>query len=200
MKIAFTGAQCTGKSTQIRLLKDYHVVESASRFVAKEGIPVNREGTLASQVVITGRQELDMHRTIDLPNVAWERTHIDSYAYATVSKLGPAKNSYLDVLEQLARKQFENYFELVFFFPSYDLTKFLDVEDGTRDCEETYREYINDAIIDMLEWLQIPFKVVPEGSINERHLFIEEQILLAENEPSISEVQNYMRSINGQNT
>jgi AAA domain len=190
MKIAFTGAQCTGKSTQVRLLKDYHIVESASRFVAKEGMPVNRQGDLSSQIVITGRMELDLHRTKEIENVVWERTHIDSYAYASVCKIGPAKDSYLDMVEQLARKQFEEYFQLVFFFPAYDLCEFVNVEDGTRDCEETYRTYIGNNIQDMLDFFQVPYLTIPRGTITERHAFIEEQIKLAENRPVIERLSN----------
>lgn len=193
MKIAFTGAQCTGKSTQVRLLEDYLVVESASRVIAREGLPVNRCGDLTSQMCITGRMELDMHRTKDLDYVVWERTHVDSYAYATSCKLGPARNSYLDIVEQLAKKQFEEYFDLVFLFPAYTLDDFVDVCDGVRDCDEEYRLFIHSTIVDMLSFLGVDYLTVPMGTIEERRLFIDSQIKLAEHQPIIERLESYAK-------
>lgn len=178
MRISFTGAQSTGKSTHASMLSGYTLVPSASRFVAKEGMPVNRAGTLSSQITIAGKMEIDMHRMKDVPNTVWERSHIDIYAYGTAANLSPARDECLAVIKALALKQMHTYFDMVFYFPAYDIDNFVGAEDGIRDCDVDYRDYIDDIILNTLKELKVDYITVPCGTIKDVHRYIEDKITM----------------------
>lgn len=176
MKIGMCGAQATGKTTHAEMLRGYTLVPSPARHVVKEGFPVNRSGTLSSQIVIAGKMELDMKRNEKVIDLVYERTHVDCYAYTTNAAVEPVKNEMLAVIKELARKQIKDYFDLVFYFPAYDINNFVAPDDGVRDCDEDYRQYIDGVIKDLLSDINADYITVPCGSIKSVHEFIEEHI------------------------
>lgn len=167
MRVAFCGAQCTGKSTQAKLLGDkgYTVVPSASRIVANLGLEVNRDGTLSSQMIISGIAEYQLEEYKGYENVVWERTHFDICGYSKTCNLGAAKWDYINCSLELARKQAKGYFNLIFYFPAYPLGNFSgEINDGIRDVDPEYREVVSGNIKEALLDCEAQFIVVPEGS------------------------------------
>jgi len=190
MKVGFCGSQCTGKTTQAEQLGialGFIVVPSASRLAARMGVPVNREGNLSSQAVIIGKIEGQKYyyaqkerseygKTLDL---VWERTHVDALAYSQTSDLWDVQEHYLICHRALAEDMMNNYFDMVFYFPAYDLSEFLgEVDDGIRDVDPMYRAKVDAIILAELESLcRQPYITVPNGPPEEVHQFIKNIVM-----------------------
>jgi predicted ATPase len=175
-RIAFTGAQASGKSTQARLLasKGYKLVPSASRIASQSGVQVNRKGTMSTQIIVAGLMELQTYtRADESDNIVWERTHVDALAYGRTSNLQGLWPEYEACIKLLAQNMMLNYFDIVFHFPAYPMEHFEgDLEDGTRDTNPGYRSLIGQHIIDILEDIGVNYYTVPMGDIIEVQNFI----------------------------
>jgi hypothetical protein len=181
MKVGFVGAQSCGKSTQAELLKEnceYHLVKSASRTIAELGVPVNREASLAGQIMIAGQQETDMIRCRDYKNLVMERTHVDSLAYAVECDLSGVYVPYYYCVSQLARKQMNEYFNIVLWFPAYLPETFEDTNNNRyRDPDVNYRAIISSRIEGLLATLSVKYHTVPQDTVENVHNWIKETIL-----------------------
>jgi hypothetical protein len=176
MKIGFVGTQCSGKSTQAKLLetKGYEIVPSASSLVAKAGVPVNREGTLSTQFMIAGMVEMQMvlHNTPTV-NYVWERTHVDHLAYGRTANLWGMNKAYEYCVVKLVHNMMANYFDIVLYFPGYDLEHFQGEKDnGIRDANPEYRSLIDDHILAILNSIEVEYFTVPQGDLVEVNNFI----------------------------
>jgi hypothetical protein len=166
MRIGFAGAQCSGKTTQATLLSErdgFIAVPSASRLAANMGVPVNREGTLSTQLVIIGKIESQQYE-YKQSHLVWERTHVDALAYSQTCDLWGIEEHYLICHRALAKAQIVNYFDIVFYFPAYELSTFKgETVDGVRDVEPAYRQRVATIIKNELDMIGKPYFVVPEG-------------------------------------
>jgi len=204
MKVGFCGSQCTGKSTQAQLLGEklgFTVVPSASRLAANVGVPVNREGTLSSQFVIIGKIECQKYyyeqvettsfgKRLDL---VWERTHVDSLAYSQTSQLWGVDDHYLICHRALAEDQMKNYFDMIFYFPAYDIDEFLgEIDDGIRDIDPDYRNRVDSIIRSELDNMRCSYIVVPNACPEDVHAFIKTEIIHSRIDDTIERHSNIL--------
>lgn len=179
MRVGFSGCQCSGKTTQARLLAEknkFTLVQSPARAVAELGVPVNRQGSLSSQIMISGQMEKELFITRHIENVVFERTHVDILAYAAECSLCGLNQQYFDVAYCLAEKML-NDLDIVFFFPAYDISNFIgEKADGIRDIDPSYRKSIAERVKVMLKDLRPDYKTVPEGTTDYVHEWIYGQI------------------------
>jgi len=147
MRIAFTGAQGTGKTTLISKLKytlpNYVIYDEVVRkLVKRTGISINREADDYSQIAITNEQvRLASESYFKKENALFDRCIIDSHSFT--------EHDYKD---GLVSKKTYNYsqqmFLMVFKYFPYDLVIYIPpkielIEVGVRDTEVAYRDAID---------------------------------------------------------
>lgn len=139
MKIAFTGAQSTGKTTLLNMLrekeqlKDYIFYDNITRSIQDEGYSINRNSCAATQYRIAKAHQ-DICNT---ENFIADRSMIDCYVYSLyLFNQGKLKEDekldlYLKMLDLVGK------YDYIF----YIRPEFEPVADGVRDVD---REFVSD--------------------------------------------------------
>mgnify|MGYP003645611201 CR=1 FL=1 len=84
MKISFTGAGCSGKSTLLTMCREYYgdrftYVTEVTRPIARKGLPINEDGNDDTQRAI-----IEAHiENNKLDNVIMDRCIVDGYTYTS---------------------------------------------------------------------------------------------------------------------
>lgn len=151
MKVAISGAQCTGKTTLMRqiidsgLFEDYkiipEVVRSIKKRVEKDHFEFNKSGDFKSQEMILAEHHRNVLR---YENLITDRGALDAFVYAT--------QNYLD--GRFTFKEWKT-FEMIFTqtVGSYDVIIYLPVglipmeSDGVREVDEEYQEKIHNTFM-----------------------------------------------------
>ncbi len=151
MLVGFTGAQCTGKTTLLKLLKNQpmrdgvHVysdkwsfVDEVTRKVMKQGHSINRDGDDITQLFILN-EHLRNHTTgVDM---VLDRCILDGYVYSSVlSRMGKVSEwvtSYAcELLNLLVPK-----LDIIFYTSPEDVPL---VDDGVRSLNRVFRQDVID--------------------------------------------------------
>lgn len=147
MKLIYTGAQGTGKSTMLRLTPIDNKITEVVRQMAKQGVKINRDGDEESQ-------ELIFNAYMVLLNQAGEwvsdRGLTDVLAYTMYLHANNPELDLGDIMTEQLRK-LKNYNQehqdvIYVYFP----IEFPVVGDGVRDTDEVYRSTIDRYIKDLL--------------------------------------------------
>jgi AAA domain len=179
MLIGFIGSHGTGKTTTA---KEYAAMAgstallSSSREVHGAGLPINKEATRLTQLMITVARANQAHTYGGLPGGDYvaDRTPLDSYAYThyqidNVWKPDPELDSlYIRQTHSLVTAAMEQYDHL-FFFPVYWSAK----GDDARIEDDVYQAVISDRIISLLNLGAWRYTTVPNVSPLERAHFIQ---------------------------
>ena len=162
--VGFTGTQCTGKTEQailLRELEDFKIYTSPGRSLYYEnGIDINEDGTLGGQIQITGKMEeytasalrqkahsISSDNRYNSFKAVFERTHVDVRAYTLTSKLSEEEAFNMSGVNQaLAIRQYEELFDIVFYFKPAPVEWYMSSEDGTRSTDITYRYKVDELI------------------------------------------------------
>ncbi|AXH66845.1 thymidylate kinase [Streptomyces phage StarPlatinum] len=178
IKIGMTGAQGTGKTSMAQAMaqspafKDFVLVPSTARQIKDYGYPINREATELSQILVPVLRMVDEWETMTSPQntlykqgIISDRTLIDSLAYTYYQNEYVWENGALieNVTRRLTEMHMQSY-HFVLYFPVYWEAE----EDGVRDADESYRNRIDDYVIQSLEMLNVPYLTVPDVSPEER--------------------------------
>lgn len=155
MKIAFVGAQGTGKTTLVNELSkkysDYVVYDEVVRGLAKEhDVKVNRDGTSHTQCLITqAHLENITNAHFKQQNALFDRCIIDSHSYAwhqyVNAKITKRALNFSNSILDIIIKMFP-YDLIVYVPPIIDL-----VDDGFRDTDTGYRDEVNDYMMRLLK-------------------------------------------------
>jgi hypothetical protein len=178
MFIGFTGSHGTGKTTTAEALEKisgWSFMGSTARTAAATGLPVNKDATELSQLLVTvsrANQVLsyDVSRTI-----VTDRTPLDSYAYTTyqAENMWTKDDSdlsmfwYLEQSKTLVRHSMQRY-EKVFYFP----VLWGPEDDGLRIQDVSYQRSIDERIRLLLQDMDIEYVKMPDGTPEERAFFI----------------------------
>lgn len=175
MRIVISGAQSTGKTTLLNLIKkigptdplfcDVPVLDEVVRNLAAEqpggSMALNRNARYQDQLEILLRHYTNAHR---YPSFITDRGAVDAYVYALVNHRD-GKYSDADIL------QFENIltdslkrYDLHFYLPP----EFAPVDDGFRDTDTTYQQAIHHTFLEVYDTFLIPFRILT-GSTTERY-------------------------------
>lgn len=172
MKIVFTGAQGTGKTTVLNDFKDkgYDVVTEVVRNLSKKGVKINKDGDEKGQTKIFNEYKKIFSEKQDFIS---DRGLIDVVAY-TVYLARHGK-----VSEEFANKQIKQLHKFVMnnmdFFYCYFPIEFDVVNDGVRDMDEEFRKEISEIILSLLGALGLSFILVT-GTSEERVAKVQEMI------------------------
>lgn len=178
MRINFTGAQSTGKTTVLQLLSkklpEMGVCTEVVRNLSKQlNIPINEVGTVEGQKWIFDRY-YEIYQDSD--NYISDRCIIDPCAYTRyLTTQWHEKDEALGLLNELQRqlKTIKDEalsslakFGYVIYFP----IEFPIVSDGTRSMNEEFRHRVDEEIINILTNSRIPYLKVcgtPEQRVNQ---------------------------------
>jgi nicotinamide riboside kinase len=165
MRIGFTGAQGTGKTTLLNELKKenkYLIITNVARDLVKDlKIQLNENGEDFSQLAI-------YHKNIEIllstPSFVSDRSLSDIWAY---SKWAFEKKKITSELFSFIEKGIDRYMDL------YDIIFYLPIEfslekDGVRSTSEEYRRQIDSNIKEALHKFYRKKIYTVEGSIEKR--------------------------------
>lgn len=183
MRIGFTGAQGTGKTTVLKKIQKANtgltVVPSTARAAAAAGYAVNRDADPTSQLITTiGRiaTEDRLHR--ETGATVSDRTPLDSLAYTTYQinhewSRREKNDYYWEVSRDIVFEHMLKY-DVLFYFPVFWAPK----GDGLRDTDVKYQETIDGYIQTYLKVLNVDYFIMPDASANERLNFFAQKIHL----------------------
>lgn len=177
MRVGFTGAQGTGKTTLLRAVENsdlgFTVVPSTAREAVRAGFKLNRDADPLSQLVTTVSRvalEDELYRTTH--KTIGDRTPLDSLAYTCYQMHNewPGekwKDYYWNISKRLVVEHMHKY-DHIFYFPAYWKPK----EDGVRDGDLTYQQNIDSIICGLLDTYGLEYHIMPRITTEERLAFL----------------------------
>ena len=171
MKIAFTGAQSTGKTTLLKELKrdnslalQYDFRDEITRRMQKKGLSINEGGSDITQLLI-----MNSHiKNSLIDNVIMDRCALDGIVYSHyLLDKGKINRATYDACDLIYKKLINKY-DVIFYTSHEDVEL---VDDGERSVDKIFREDII-GLFDMYMQYNIiedgPRIVHLEGSVEER--------------------------------
>ncbi|NBO36294.1 hypothetical protein EBU91_01975 [bacterium] len=148
MKIAVSGAQCTGKSTYVKdFLKNwtnYKTPEKGYRdFIKENNLPHSKNGTEESQKAILNALLDESQQYTRKDNIIFDRCILDNLAYSSWLHLNDkVSEKFLDETRITIREALKT-FDLIFFFPLTKTSPIPFDDKETRESDVQYREEID---------------------------------------------------------
>jgi nicotinamide riboside kinase len=172
MRVSFTGAQSTGKTTLLNecklIYKDYKFVDEVTRYVRKSyDVKINEAGGSETQLYILAEHIKNHLRTEE--NLILDRCILDGYVYTKYQVDNEKVNhSVLEAFNAVFSTLF-NKLDLVFYTDPSDVKL---VDDGERSTDKDFRADVIDIFEDLIGYKMSPWnrdKVVRlSGSVEER--------------------------------
>lgn len=154
MIVSFTGAQSTGKTTLLNILKakndDVHFVDEVTRRIKREyNLPINEEGGILTQSMIMSDHIANVYRKYDDDNlVVLDRCAIDGVVYT--NWLFDNTDNISSAMFHMATeiyKAIRNEYDVIFYTDPNDVEL---EDDGERSSDKKFRDDIiklfNDTI------------------------------------------------------
>ena len=166
MKIAFTGAQSTGKTTLLEALKanqsykyDYEFVDEITRRMVKKGLKINEEGSDTTQLLIMNEHI----KNLLYPNVIMDRCMLDGVVYTRwLYEHNNVSQWVWDYAQNVFDKYINRYDYIFYLAPEFDI-----VDDGVRSINTDFRDEIVDLFEDYISMFSLPV-VHLTGTVEER--------------------------------
>lgn len=141
MRIAFTGAQSTGKTTLLEALKqnkhlryEYEFIDEITRRMVKKGLQINEQGSETTQLLIINEHI----KNLLYPNVIMDRCIIDGVVYTRwLYEKGNIGRWVWEYAHKVFEKYKERYDYVFYLIPEFDI-----VDDGVRSTDTTFRDEI----------------------------------------------------------
>jgi len=178
MLIGFIGSHGTGKTTTAKVvasLMDGKPLLSSSREVNASGLPINKEATRLTQLMITVARANQAHTYGSRPGL-WvaDRTPFDSVAYTRYQMDNVWDHDaaldmiYWNYSMDLALGSLKEY-DRLFYFPPLPVLE----DDGVRLGDRDYQMIIDDRLRSLLRQIGVGEINVPDGTVLERAHFIQ---------------------------
>lgn len=177
MRVGFTGAQGTGKTTLLKAINknnlDLRPVPSTAREALKAGFNVNRDADPLSQLVTTvSRITLEDRLYHNTGRTISDRTPLDSLAYTcyqmhNVWDKDVGNEYYWSISKSIVVQHMWKY-DHIFYFPPFWKPK----ADGVRDDDEQYQRDIDSIIVGLLDTYNIEYHTMPRGTTEQRLDFL----------------------------
>lgn len=166
MKIAFTGAQSTGKTTLLEAIKQnekfrykYEFIDEITRRMIKKGLKINEAGSDTTQLLIMNEHVKNTLYT----DAIMDRCALDGVVYTNwLYKKGNVSEWVYQYAENVFKKYISRYDYIFYLTPEFHI-----VDDGVRSIDTAFR----DEIVDLFEYYVNTFSVPViklTGSVEER--------------------------------
>jgi len=166
MKIAFTGAQSTGKTTLLNKLRNvlpysqkFTFIDEITRSMVKHGVSINESGTDKTQIMI-----MNAHlKNSMVPNTVMDRCALDGVVYTRyLYNRGQISTDVMDHAEAVFQSIINEYDHIFYLIPEFDLE-----DDGTRSTSIDFRNQIVDIFNSYILECEIPV-IRLTGSLQQR--------------------------------
>lgn len=166
MKISFTGAQSTGKTTLLEAIKQneefrykYEFIDEITRRMVKKGLKINEAGGNTTQLLIMNEHIKNTLYT----DAIMDRCVIDGVVYTHwLWKEGKVEEWVFDYSVKVFNYYKDRYDYIFYLKPEFDI-----VDDGMRSTSTQFRDEIVDLFDTYIKQLNIPV-ITLTGSVQER--------------------------------
>lgn len=173
MKIAFTGAHSTGKTTLLNDLSEalagkleVHTVTGIARTIIERGYPLSMDANAESYIhYINDQLKAENEKMPGCDVFISDRTLLDPVAYAMVNAKLPRpyiSDYFIEMMKNVWLLE-KNRYDLYVYFP----IEFELAHDSVRPVGEKYRRDVDDLIVSLLEEYQINYMRI-SGDRNKR--------------------------------
>lgn len=177
MRVSFTGAQSTGKTTLLNkckeIYKDYKFVDEVTRYVRKTyDVKINEIGGTETQLYILAEHIKNHLRSEE--NLILDRCILDGYVYTKYQVVnGKVSDQVLHAFNGVFSLLFDK-MDYVFYTDPSDVKL---VDDGERSTDKTFRDDIIELFEDLITYKMSPKnkeKVIRcSGTVEERMKLID---------------------------
>ena len=166
MRIAFTGAQSTGKTTLLEAIKQneefrykYEFIDEITRRMVKKGLKINEAGGNTTQLLIMNEHI----KNLLYEDVIMDRCMLDGLVYTDwLHWEGKVKTW----VYEYAKNVFDHYinrYDLIFYLkPEFDI-----VDDGVRSVDIKFRNEIVERFERYVKHVQVPV-IILSGTVEQR--------------------------------
>ena len=174
MKIAFTGAQSTGKTTLLKELKrdpdlslKYDFRDEITRRMQKKGLSINEGGNDITQLLI-----MNSHiKNSLIDNVIMDRCALDGLVYTDwMSRKGKVQQWVLQYADNVFKMLIDRYDHIFYLVPEFDIE-----DDGVRSTDIDFRNEIVQLFEKYIKAIDIPV-IKLTGTVEQRLNKIKETI------------------------
>ena len=166
MKISFTGAQSTGKTTLLEAIKQneefrykYEFIDEITRRMVKKGLKINEAGGNTTQLLIMNEHIKNTLYT----DAIMDRCVIDGVVYTHwLWKEGKVEEWVFNYSLKVFNYYKDRYDYIFYLKPEFDI-----VDDGMRSTNTQFRDEIVDLFDTYIKQLNIPV-ITLTGSVQER--------------------------------
>ena len=168
MIVSFTGAQSTGKTTLLNILKeknkDIKFVDEVTRRIKRDyNLPINEDGNNLTQFMIMADHISNMYRKYDGELVILDRCVVDGLVYTQWLFANRKVNSAMnDIAIDIYNSLYDKY-DIIFYTDPADVEL---VEDGERSADKKFRDDIINSFEHRIK--ELNNVVVLSGTVAER--------------------------------
>ena len=180
MRVSFTGAQSTGKTTLLNkckeIYKDYKFVDEVTRYVRRTyDVKINEIGGTETQLYILA-EHIKNHLKLD-ENLMLDRCILDGYVYTKYQvSQGKVKEDILHAFNDVFNILFDK-LDYIFYTDPSDVKL---VDDGERSIDFKFRDDIIDLFEDVITYKMSPKnkeKIIRlKGSVDQRMKIIDKYL------------------------
>ncbi len=144
MIVSFTGAQSTGKTTLLNILKsknkDINFIDEVTRRINREyDLPINESGSTLTQLMIIADHVANIFRKYDSDLVILDRCIIDGLVYSEwLYDNNNISISMIDLATEIYHSIYKKY-DIIFYTDPKDVEL---VDDGERSIDKQFRDDI----------------------------------------------------------
>jgi len=168
MIVSFTGAQSTGKTTLLNILKsknkDINFIDEVTRRINREyDLPINESGSTLTQLMIIADHVANIFRKYDSDLVILDRCIIDGLVYSEwLYDNNNISISMIDLATEIYHSIYKKY-DIIFYTDPKDVEI---VDDGERSIDKQFRDDIISSFDYRIKSLNNV--VVLSGTVEER--------------------------------
>jgi len=168
MIVSFTGAQSTGKTTLLNILKsknkDINFIDEVTRRINREyDLPINESGSTLTQLMIIADHVANIFRKYDSDLVILDRCIIDGLVYSEwLYDNNNISISMIDLATEIYHSIYKKY-DIIFYTDPKDVEL---VDDGERSIDKQFRDDIISSFNYRIKSLNNV--VVLSGTVEER--------------------------------
>ena len=166
MKIAFTGAQSTGKTTLLQAVKSneefrykYEFIDEITRRMVKKGLKINEAGGNTTQLLIMNEHI----KNLLYQNVIMDRCVLDGVVYTDWLHWEGKVQTWVWEYAKNVFDHYVNRYDVIFYLkPEFDI-----VDDGVRSVDISFRDEIVQRFERYIKHVKVPI-ITLSGTVEQR--------------------------------